>query len=55
MLSSWTPIPRYGKPLVKRVIGVAGDTINIDFTTGTVYRNGEALEEPYTAEPTYLA
>ena len=43
----------YGKPLVKRVIGKAGDTIDIDFTAGIVYRNGEALEEPYTAEPTY--
>ena len=39
--------------IIKRVIGVAGDTIDIDFTTGTVYRNGEALDEPYTAEPTY--
>ena len=44
----------YGKPLVKRVIGKAGDTIDIDFTAGIVYRNGEALDEPYTAEPTYL-
>ncbi len=44
----------YGKPLVKRVIGMAGDTIDIDFTAGIVYRNGVALDEPYTAEPTYL-
>ena len=44
----------YGKPLVKRVIGKAGDTMDIDFTAGIVYRNGEALDEPYTAEPTYL-
>ncbi len=43
----------YGKPLVKRVIGMGGDTIDIDFTAGIVYRNGEALDEPYTAEPTY--
>ena len=43
----------YGKPLVKRGIGKAGDTIDIDFTAGIVYRNGEALDEPYTAEPTY--
>ena len=43
----------YGKPLVKRVIGKAGDTIDIDFTAGIVYRDGEALDEPYTAEPTY--
>lgn len=33
-----------GKPIVKRVIGVAGDVIEIDFTQGIVYRNGEALQ-----------
>ena len=44
----------YGKPLVKRVIGKGGDTIDIDFAAGIVYRNGVALDEPYTAEPTYL-
>lgn len=33
----------FGKAIVKRVIGVAGDKIDIDFETGTVYRNGEAL------------
>ena len=43
----------YGKPLIKRVIGKAGDTIDIDFASGIIYRNGEALDEPYTAEPTY--
>ncbi|WP_294500752.1 signal peptidase I [uncultured Gemmiger sp.] len=44
----------YGKLLIKRVIGKEGDVINIDFDTGVVYRNGEPLDEPYTAEPTYL-
>ena len=34
------------KILIKRVIGVPGDWIEID-TDGTVYRNGEKLEEPY--------
>ena len=33
----------YGRPLVKRVIGKGGDTINIDFTAGIVYRNGEYI------------
>lgn len=33
-------------PLIKRVIGVAGDTIRID-EEGAVYRNGEQLSEPY--------
>lgn len=50
IIDSYIP---YGKPLVKRVIGKAGDTIDIDFDKGIVYRNGEALDEPYTAEPTW--
>lgn len=33
-----------GKPIVKRIIGLPGDTIMIDFTVGEVYRNGEKLE-----------
>ncbi len=45
----------YGRVLVKRVIGCPGDTIDIDFDAGVVYRNGEPLEEPYTAAPTWLA
>ncbi|MBQ2438147.1 MAG: signal peptidase I, partial [Clostridia bacterium] len=32
-------------PLVKRVIAVAGDTI--DFQNGSVYLNGVLLDEPY--------
>lgn len=37
------------KILVKRVIGSAGDWINIG-TDGTVYVNNEAIEEPYLRE-----
>ena len=50
VIDSYIP---YGKPLVKRVIGKAGDTIDIDFTSGVVYRNGQALHEAYVAEPTW--
>ena len=40
------------KALVKRVIAVEGDTINIDFDKGIVYVNGEPVEEDYIAELT---
>ena len=37
-------------PLIKRVIAVEGDTIDIDYDTGTVYVNGEPLDEPFIRE-----
>lgn len=37
------------KLLIKRVIGIPGDWIEMD-TDGTVYRNGEKLEEPYARQ-----
>ena len=43
----------YQSQLIKRIIGMSGDTIDIDFEKGTVKRNGELLNEPYIKEPTY--
>lgn len=37
----------YGKPLVKRVIAVGGDTVDIDQAAGAVLINGQPLDEPY--------
>lgn len=40
------------KLLIKRVIGTPGDWVEID-TDGTIYLNGEKLEEPYVEQPAF--
>ena len=37
----------FAEPLVKRVIAVGGQTVDIDFDTWTVYVDGEEIEEDY--------
>ncbi len=41
-------------PIIKRIIALEGQTVDIDFNTGVVYVDGMALEEEYTRTPTNL-
>ena len=41
-------------PIIKRIIAVEGQTVDIDFEKGIVYVDGKALEEPYTRTSTNL-
>ena len=39
--------------IIKRIIAVGGQTVDIDFETGTVLVDGKALAEDYVKEPTF--
>lgn len=46
-----SPVVKKGG-IIKRVIAVGGDTVNIDFSKHTVSVNNKVLNEPYIKEPT---
>lgn len=40
--------------IIKRIIAVEGQTVDIRFDTGAVFVDGQLLEESYINEPTYM-
>jgi signal peptidase I len=43
---------KLNEPLIKRIVAVAGDKLDINFAEGTVKVNDKVINEPYIAEPT---
>lgn len=45
----------FGKPIIKRIIAMENQTVDINFETGDVYVDDQKLEEPYISSPTTVS
>lgn len=45
----------FGKPIIKRIIAMENQTVDIDFETGDVFVDGQKLDEPYISSPTTVS
>lgn len=50
-----SPYNELSSPIVKRVIGVEGDIVDIDFKNHKVYVNSQELDEPYIGALTAMS
>lgn len=55
VINDYNAEPALNETLVKRIVAVGGQTVDIDFYNGVVYVDGQPLEEPYTKEPTWFS
>ena len=55
VINDYNAEPQLNETLVKRIVAVGGQTIDIDFYAGTVAVDGVELDEPYIKEPTFTA
>lgn len=53
VINDYNAEPQLNETLVKRIVAVGGQKVDIDFFNGVVYVDDVALDEPYIKEPTY--